>query len=161
MKLEKKEGVSLWRRGFAFAIDIFIINLAVSIPFKGKLNNIIGDVSNKSFLEVYSYMNSISSDEMNRLVFIMSIVSLLVSLLYFVIMEYKFGQTLGKMLFKIVVKSDDKKLKLKQCLIRNITKSMFLTNLIFVLFLDLLYVIFSGNKRWTEKISNTHVEKIS
>ncbi len=153
--------VSLWRRGFAFVIDIFIVNLLVSLPFRNKINELVGDMGDKGILETYNYISGISSAELNQLLFIISIISVFATYIYFVALEYKLGQTLGKMIVKIMVKSDEKKLRLRQILIRNITKSLALTNLSLLFLIDLFYVLYSGNKRWTEKWSKTYIEKVN
>ncbi len=159
MKVEKR-GVSLWKRGFAFLIDIFIINILVSFPFRNKFDSIIGkDVYNKGFFEVYNTISAIPPENIKEILLLISVISVVSSLIYFTALEYKLGSTLGKMLFKIKVVSDKKKPSIKQFIIRNITKSLFLTNFSFLLLIDLFYVLYSGDRRLTEKWSETHVEQ--
>ena len=75
-------------------------------------------------------------------------------------MEFKLRQTLGKMIFKIKVVQDTKKLEFWQVFLRNIPKSLFFVNYtIWIFLIDILYYSFT-KKRLFDKIAKTDVEKI-
>lgn len=111
---------TLWKRVFAYIIDVFIITLLIEAPFNTLLKKVIGDSSKKSFSELYSYLllNPLSSN----ILLLTTLFIAVLSLLYWSVLEYKFGQTIGKMLLKICVVSEKGKLTFRQCIIRNIAK---------------------------------------
>lgn len=110
----------LWKRVFAFIIDIFIITLLIETPFTALLRKQTDYASVKGISELYSYL--LANPTNSKLLFFVSLLIAVLSLLYWTVLEYKFGQTIGKMLLKLYVVSEKGKLTFKQCLIRNITK---------------------------------------
>ena len=88
---------------------------------------------------------------------IISIIVSLLSLFYWGFLEYKFGQSVGKIIMKISVKSTlRKKLTFTQTTIRSITK---LSTILIIL--DTLYMLYKkGNQRYFEIISKTKVIEV-
>src|SRR3989338_11165697 len=79
---------SIWKRSLAYIIDLFLVNFVVTIPFSKNINNL-----------------SINFDLLfapnNNNLFLISLFVIFSLLFYFSVLEYKTGQTLGKMLMKI------------------------------------------------------------
>lgn len=158
LKELKKENVSIWRRGFAFLIDILIIQFLVNLNFSKLLVSDLGN--DKSLIELFNYsLENYSSLEPKLLT--LSIITAILALIYFVLFEWKLKQTIGKMIFKIKVSSENKKLELWQVLTRNIPKiALFINYIIWILFIDLIYHSFT-KKRLFDKLAKTNVEKIN
>ena len=139
MKLNKIVApVRLWKRVTAFLIDYALIGLIIVYPFK--------DFFTKS--ENYSVLNS-SKD-----IALATFIIVVLTLLYWTLLEYLLKQSVGKAFFNIYVRSKDKKeLKLWQCVVRNLSKISLI-----ILFLDSLQLLFKKDyQRYFEKISNTEV----
>jgi len=146
---------SLWRRALAYIIDIFVIQIVIIFPFQKVLKELGGDFAEKGVFQTYSYILS-NPDYMQailpKLFMIFAVVSTL-SVLYWSILEFKIGQSVGKILLNIYVKSQKKELTFGQCFLRSVTKIS-----TFPLILDTLYLLLSrGNQRFFEKISKTFV----
>ena len=148
----------LWKRIAAFFIDITLINLIVLFPFRRLLQNIIP--KDYSFLEALNLLST--SINYTKFISSVSFVMLILVILYFFMMEKKMQQTIGKMLMKIYVVSDNNSLKTWQLLARNL---VFIPIFPFVLLwiLDPLFMFFTKtNQRLTEILSRTKVvEKYS
>jgi len=144
---------SLWKRAFAYIIDVFVINLVIIMPFQKVLEEVGKGFSEKGIFETYKLLaQSELQAVLPKLFFIFAVISLL-SVLYWAILEYKIGQSIGKILFRIHVKSQTKKITFWQCFLRNVTKVS-----TFPLILDASYMIFTrGYQRYFEKISKTFV----
>lgn len=143
----------LWKRIAAFFIDMAIINLVVLFPFRSLLQNIVP--KDYSFSEAYNLLSSSAnySSFLTSASFIMSILIIL----YFLMLERKMSQTIGKMLMKVYVISDGKELKTWQLLARNL---VFIPIFPFVLLwiLDPLFMFFTKtSQRLTEVLSRTKV----
>lgn len=143
----------LWKRVFAYVIDTFIINLIIVMPFQKPLEELGKGLAEKSFFEAYkALLQTDLQAMMPKIFFIFTVISLL-SVLYWAVLEYKIGQSVGKILFNIYVKSQTERLTFGQCFLRNITKVS--TPL---LILDAAYMILTkGYQRYFEKISRTIV----
>lgn len=172
----------LWKRIAAFFIDMIIINLIILFPFRSLFQNIIP--KDYSFSEAYKLLSS-STDYTGFITSVSFIMSVLI-ILYFLMMEIKMSQTIGKMLMNIYVvdarenaidmrvsrrdslasysrsTSDNNTLKVWQLLARNL---VFIPIFPFVLLwiLDPLFMFFTKtNQRLTEILSKTRVvEKYS
>ena len=148
----------IWKRIAAFFIDLMIINLVVLLPFRALFRSIIP--KDYSFSEAYRLLGS-STDYTSFISSVSVVVSILV-MLYFLMLEKKMSQSIGKMLMKIYVISDNKVLKTWQLLVRNI---VFIPIFPFVLLwiLDPLFMFFTKtNQRLTEILGKTRVvEKYS
>lgn len=147
----------LWKRAFAYLIDVFVINLVIVMPFQKVLESLGKGFLEKGFFEVYKLLlsdpNQLQS-VLPKLFFVFTVISLL-SVLYWALLEYKIGQSVGKILFNIYVKSQTKQLTFWQCFLRSITKVSTLP-----LILDASYMLFTrGYQRYFEKLSNTFVSE--
>lgn len=142
----------IWKRIAAFFIDIMIINLIVLFPFRGLFQKIIP--KEYPFSEAYKLLSS--ADYTGHISSISFMISILV-ILYFLMLEKKTGQTIGKMLMKIYVVSDTNSLKIWQLLTRNL---IFIPVFPFVLLwvVDPLFMFFTKtNQRLSEILSKTRV----
>lgn len=103
-----------------------------------------------SFSEIFT---SVTSTE----TILISIIVSLLSLFYWAYLEYQFGQSVGKIIMKLSVKSTlRKKLTFTQTVIRSITK---LSTILIIL--DTLYMLYKkGNQRYFEIISKTKVTEV-
>ena len=148
----------LWKRIAAFFIDATIINLFILFPFRRLFQNIIP--KDYSFSEAYKLLST--SIDYTKFISSVSFAMLILVILYFFMMEKRMGQTIGKMLMKIYVVSDNNQLKAWQLLTRNI---VFVPIFPFILLwiLDPLFMFFTKtNQRLTEILSRTKVvEKYS
>ena len=148
----------IWKRIAAFFIDMIIVNIVVLFPFRALFRNIIP--KDYSFSEAYKLLGS-SSNYASYISSVSFAMSILV-ILYFFMMERKMSQTIGKMMMKIYVVSDNKELKAWQLIARNL---VFIPIFPFVLLwvLDPLFMFFTKtNQRLTEVLSKTKVvEKYS
>ena len=143
----------LWKRIAAFFIDMAIINLVVLFPFRILFQNIIP--KDYSFSEAYKSLSS-STNYASFLTSASFIMSILI-ILYFLMLEIKMSQTIGKMLMKVYVVSDNKELKAWQLLARNL---VFIPIFPFVLLwiLDPLFMLFTKtNQRLSEILGKTRV----
>ncbi|MEK6835701.1 MAG: RDD family protein [Nanoarchaeota archaeon] len=151
--LEKPE-VSIWKRGFAFLIDILIIQFIVNFSFRSQIEK---QISNGNLIEVYNLINQ-NYILYQPFILKLSIVTALLSLIYFTLLEWKLNQTLGKMLLKIKVMP--KRLKFWQALVRNLSKSTFFINYTsFIFLVDLFYLGFT-KQRLFDKLAKTSLAKV-
>lgn len=133
----------VWKRIFAYAVDILLVNSVITSSFNDLIENIIPeDISSLWVLmEGFNW----------KALFLVSLLSGIITVFYWAILEFKIQQTLGGVLFGIRVKSETKKNKFSQFFLRNITKVSFA-----VLLLDSVSVLYSNKKqRYTEKLSKT------
>jgi len=151
----KDNSVSLWRRVFAYLIDAIIVGFIIVLP----LSSFISDVPEGEFETVFQQMTQ--ERDLTFSYLLNGFLVALFSVLYWALLEYYLGQSIGKMVLGIKVESFIKikgkigrvGLSFRQCFMRNVTKVSTM-----ILFLDLLYGIFKGDKRrFFEVISNTHV----
>jgi len=152
MNLKLKAGPApLWKRVFAYCIDLAIINLIIVFPFQGVMQKMMG-TEIEGFKGLFQFAKT--NLELTKILFFISLIMSILTVLYWAILEYKIQQSIGKILFKIQVKSTKRnKLTFSQCLIRNLTKISLLP-----IALDSLYMIFTRkNQRYFEKMSNTEV----
>ena len=157
LKELKDKEVSIWKRGLAFIIDIIIIEFIVGLNFNKLLENDIN--KDKSLVELFSYTLENYSLIQPKLLTI-SIITGIMALIYFTLFEFYLKQTLGKMLLKIKITSENKKLEFWQALLRNIPKaSLFINYVVWVLFIDLIYHSFT-KRRLFDKLAKTSVEKV-
>lgn len=141
---------SIWKRIFAFIIDLAIINLLIITPFEGQFKNM---PSFDNFDEQYSfYVNN------NNLLLHYSKVFLAISvlaLLYFAILEHKFGQTVGKMLMKIYVKP--KEISFFKAILRNLFILPFFPFIILWIVDPILALTSKDGQRLEERFTQTMV----
>ncbi len=143
----------IWKRIAAFFIDILIINLLILFPFRALFQNIIP--KDYSFSEAYKLLSS--STDYTSYISVVSFIMSIFIILYFLMLERKMSQTIGKMLMRIYVVGYDDNLKAWQLLTRNL---VFLPIFPFVLLwiIDPLFMFFTKtNQRLTEILSKTRV----
>jgi len=136
------------QRFFAFVVDMIIIFTLASlicIPFhdsnkdeelNNKSSNIVDEyISGKIDEEKYIKETGsiIYQSEKNNLLY--SLISILLGIFYFIVYQFKTGQTIGKKLFKIKLESNSEKLTLNQMIVRGLVIDLILFDLIKVLFL--------------------------
>ncbi|MBI2101108.1 RDD family protein [Candidatus Woesearchaeota archaeon] len=146
----------IWKRIAAFFIDMIIVNLVVLFPFRALFRNTIP--KDYSFSEAYRLLGS--SANFTGYISSISLVMSILIILYFYLMERKMSQTIGKMLMKIHVVSDNNEAKAWQLLARNL---VFLPVFPFVLLwaVDPLFMFFTKtNQRLTEILGKTRVVEI-
>lgn len=144
---------SVLKRIIAFAIDLIITNLTILFPFKRIFSSIVPETG--SFSETFDFLSN-NAELSAFLAFILIAIAFL-TILYFMILEKKLGQTPGKMMFNLYVASQTKDLKYWQLLVR----SMFLMPVFpFVLLwaIDPIVMLFTKeNQRLSEILSRTKV----
>ncbi|MAG45485.1 MAG: hypothetical protein CMH63_01790 [Nanoarchaeota archaeon] len=135
------EGVKNWKRVLAFFVDLAIVDLIITKP----LNNLVDVKEVSSINEVLSLLS------LNNL-FLISLLIGLLGVLYWTILEFKIGQTLGALIFNLRMRTEDnKEAEFGRVFLRNITK----LSIIFLL-IDSIHIFFSPKKqRFFEKLSKT------
>ena len=138
--LGKNDIAPFWKRFIAYILDSLIINLIIVLPFKGILDSVYkGNLFQMGFNDIKSA------------ILIITVMSFL-TLFYWVLLEYRTQQTIGKYLMNIYVMSTNKKFSFLQIVIRNIAKISAP-----LLILDVVYMFYNNNQRYTEKLSETKV----
>ena len=138
--LGKNDIAPFWKRFIAYILDSLIINLIIVLPFKGILDSVYkGNLFKMGFNDIKSA------------ILIITVMSFL-TLFYWVLLEYRTQQTIGKYLMNIYVMSTNKKFSFLQIVIRNIAKISAP-----LLILDVVYMFYNNNQRYTEKLSETRV----
>ncbi len=139
----KKRFAALWRRVVAYIIDVFVVSFIVIAPFSAKMGE---SIEIESFAGFFDALEASFTTEM----ILAGVIMALLTLLYWTFLEWKFQQTVGKILLRIKVA---KKITFAQAVVRNVTK---LSTVILVL--DVLYMLFTrGHQRYFEKLSKTEV----
>jgi uncharacterized RDD family membrane protein YckC len=139
---------SLWKRVFAYIIDLIVISFVIFMPLK----KFFSDMPEGEFEAVISYFSQYNTFSLDF--FIVSFIAALLTVLYWALLEFYLSQSIGKMAMKIKVVTVDKtKLDFRKCFLRNVTKVS-----TFVLFLDILYgIVTRSNRRYFELITKTKV----
>lgn len=141
----------VWKRMLAFVADLLIINFTLFFPFKKIMQNSIPEFG--SYSEAYSFLST--NQSYTATLTIVSLIMASFAILYFALLEYKLGQTPGKMLFNIFVLNDVKKISFWQYIVR----SIFIIPIFpFVLLwiIDPLFIFFTKtNQRLSEILSKT------
>ena len=145
-----KDNALFIQRLGAFLIDIIIIALAaslISMPFINTDNtekleesiqeltkaSINGDIDNKTFIREYSSVFF----ELEKQQGAFLIISIILNILYFIVLQYYIGQTLGKKICKIKIESTRKHLSMNQMVVRGL-----LINSILLSIIEFGYLIF-------------------
>ncbi|MFP4117842.1 MAG: RDD family protein [Candidatus Woesearchaeota archaeon] len=99
-ELKKSHAIqaSLLKRIFAFLIDMIILNIFVLAPFNNLIAEMMGE---RSFNNIYQNM-ALNPDIMTSMTSIV-ISSSILMLLYFIVLQRKFSQTLGMMIMNLYV----------------------------------------------------------
>ncbi|MCK5283879.1 MAG: RDD family protein [Nanoarchaeota archaeon] len=144
-----------WKRLLAFLIDILIVDFVIGYPFR---RLIIRLIPMTDFSKSYSYL--VSNPKAAATVSLITFVMGLLALLYFALLEYKTGQTLGKMLVNIRIESVAKELTFFACVMRSIFL-IFIFPLVLLWIIDPLFLIFTRDKRrLSEVLSRTRTIEI-
>ena len=149
LRFRKREvPTKLWKRVIAYFIDVFVI-IILTLPIQNYLNKI---APADSFYK--TQMLIVQNSTLFRNIFLSLICTMIIIVLYWSVLEWKIGQSLGKYIMHIYVKTTIKKSKLKywQCFIRNLSK---ISSLLLVL--DCIFFIWSKNQRFLERLSKTIV----
>ena len=139
------------KRFGAFIVDCLIISIACSlISFifidNKKMDNLMMEFNDSYQLytenkindeEFISQVGDISYDIL-RINSLFSIISIAISIVYFVIYQYRTGQTIGKKLFKIKIESVDRELVINDFIYRSFIGYGLLFNLLNVIILMFL-----------------------
>ena len=142
---------NILKRALAFFFDLMIISFII-YPLESVLRNFIPE--NASYSEAFAIINN---PELIPIITTISIMISIIAVIYFTILEYKFQQTLGKMIAKIYVVSDNKKLLFWQCLVRNLFLLPFIP-FILLWVIDPIYILFTKeNKRFSDMLAKTNV----
>jgi len=155
LKLPKERSFTgpalIWKRLLAFVADLLIINLAIFFPFKKIIQDSIPRFD--SYSEAYNFLAS--NQSYTTTLTIVSLVMSLFAVSYFALMEYKIGQSPGKMLFNVSVISDVKRLSFWQAVVRSLfIIPMFPFVLLWII--DPLFMFFTKtNQRLSEILSKT------
>lgn len=157
LRLPKKRTIetnaSVLKRIFAFIVDLLIINFTVAAPLRRILSKSIPATG--SFMETYTFL--MENPSVHSLMLWVSFALAILTLSYFVILEWRLGQTLGKMLVKAYVKSDSKKLTFLQAVVRNLFILPFFPFVILWI-VDPLFMLFTrNNQRLCEILSKSKV----
>ncbi len=143
---------SLLKRGIAFVIDLLILNIFILWPF----NKFAPKAS------IADLRSLVQSAGLIKEMYIMAFFTSIVVIAYFSYFEYRFGQTPGKMLFKLKLKESKSK---PLSLIHYILSNIFLVQVfpfIILWFTELGYLLFSKtNQRWLEKIFKLELVEVS
>ena len=107
---------SVLKRLLAFIADMLIINLTILWPFRSTIESMLPKYD--SFSKTLEYISK-NQGSSGKVIIIMLCISLL-TILYFYLLEKKLGQTAGKMLFGLYVRSTEKELKRWQIFARSI-----------------------------------------
>lgn len=144
---------SVLKRIIAFIIDILVIDFIILLPFKRIFDRIIPEIG--SFSETMNFLRA-NAEYNTAITAIMLLISFL-TILYFMILEKKLGQSVGKMLFGLYVQSQTKDLNYWQLFVR----SMFLIPIfpfILLWIIDPIAMLFTKeNQRLSEILSRTKV----
>ena len=105
----------VWKRVLAFFIDLLIINFIILFPFRSLFDKIVP--ASLSFKETFSMVNA---PQLNSFILTISIFVAMLMILYFMILEGKLGQSIGKILTNMYVVSESKELRFWQLLVRNL-----------------------------------------
>lgn len=137
----------LWRRFFAFIIDIALVNMVLFFPFQSMIENLIPTSGWESLLIGEAPANIVSLE------IIVGVLGF-ITLLYFVSFESVLAQTPGKRLLNIAVVSET-----KPSFWRMVVRSLFVLPvfpIILLWIIDPLVMLFSREqKRILERLSKT------
>jgi len=154
---------SLIKRLLAFIGDLLIINLIILEPFR---KIIIDSIPQGDFFEVFKLLSE--NDIVLGKLYASSIFIGVIALLYFSVMEWKLGQTIGKMLFGIYVVPVSEESTIKEnnkiSFLQSIVRNMYLIPLFpffILIIIDPIYMFFNKtNQRLSEKMSGTFVVEV-
>ena len=139
----------VWKRMVAFVVDMLILDALFYLLFSKTINEAVP--TDLSFAEKMALMQDQGNNGLMAVFFTM----FFMIFLYFLILEFKFGQTIGKKLLNIYVTTETGKTAFWQALVRNIGFIPFLI-LPLLLIIDPFFMLFSTNSQTlSEKLSKT------
>jgi len=144
------QSAKTWKRFVAFLIDLLILDFVIVGSFKSILLKLSG-VQSSNISTLFK-----TPANLEALVTLFVFLSFF-CLLYFSLLEYVLGQTIGKMLMNLhTVDDNHQKPKLWQCIVRSIF-IIPIAPFYFLWVLDPIFMFFSAKKqRLTEYLTKTH-----
>jgi uncharacterized RDD family membrane protein YckC len=144
-----------WKRAAAFAIDILIIDFIIGMPFRGIFESLMPSSEFQQSFQFLTQNQSIAA--------ILSLVMILyglLALMYFTLLEYKIGQTLGKMFMQIKVENTSNTRNFLSFIVRNMYLLMFFP-FVLLWIIDPVFMLFTKEKRrLSEILSKTRTIQI-
>jgi len=139
--VNKYKPAPFWKRFFAYIIDIILVNLIISLPFR-------------DYFSKFSSNLEILFGATDKNLFLITFIVVMAVIFYFSVLEYKTNQTVGKMLMNIyVVSATGNKITFTQAFLRNLIKPFSI-----VLLVDVAYMFFKRtNQRLFDIFSQTAV----
>lgn len=139
-----QERAGFWRRFSAYVLDSLLLFIILR-PIDRKVEHLVPQ-------DISSIANIAPSLLGPAFVFVLSVI--VVTFAYWVVFEFYFGQTVGKMLLGIKVRSTvGRKVSFSQILIRNLAKIFS-----FILFIDTIYLLVKGERlRFSDVVAKTEV----
>lgn len=145
------------RRVIAFLIDFIILNAFVLFPFNKVRDKIFAASSISQGMSMISDL--IAHPEALRPMLWLSVLMGVVIMLYFMVLEAKYNQSIGKMLMNIFVINDEKgkQISYMQSMLRS---ASLIVDVVFII--DIVYAAFnSGKQRLFERLSKTRTIAIT
>ena len=146
---------SVLKRIISLLLDLVIINLVIIRPFRGLIVENIG--KSTDFSETLSMLNS--NPEITSMMTSILFISSLLAIIYFSVLEWKFGQSIGQMIMNLYVQPEKNKKDMKylQCLVNNMFVLPFFP-VVLLWVIDPIYLFYTGgNQRLSERISGTKI----
>ena len=154
---QKDKKASFRKRLCAYLIDIFVVSLLASlivVPFIDaesveKLNKNMTDVTEAYLNNEINEMTYLSESEsinyqLAKLTGTLTFVTIIIKMLYFIVFQlYNKGQTLGKSMFGICVKSNDEVLTTNQMILRT-----FIVDSIFYSIIGFALMVFASSSAY-------------
>jgi len=153
MNLNYAVPANILKRILAFVVDILLVELVILFPLNNILRKMFMQTGYGSISEAYAIA---SSQQYNSLFLFVSAVSGVVALVYFAVLEYKLGQTVGKIMFNLKVVSTKGRITIWRALVRSLFVIPFVP-FSYLWIIDPLFYLFNKKQRFSEHISNTAV----
>lgn len=141
----------IWRRLAAFLCDYLILSIIILVPLDRLMQALLPTTTIRGLLQ--------ASAEMALPLFILLLISGIIASLYFIVLEQRLRQSVGKIVFNLEIMTLPKKelLSYKQASIRTIGVLMLYLFPLVSLF-DAIYALFNKDKqRYLERITKTKV----
>ncbi|MBI2105641.1 RDD family protein [Candidatus Woesearchaeota archaeon] len=130
-----------WKRFFAFLVDLAIVEFIITKPLNKIITNSIYDFD-FSLVELSSFSF--------KIIFVSLSIGI-IGILYWAVLEYKIGQTLGALIFNLRARSEKGSLSFGKSFLRNLSK----VSIAFLL-IDSINIFFNEKKqRFLERYSGT------
>lgn len=149
----RKEPSLLFQRLIAFGLDLIIINLTILAPFQTYLLGVL-----KTDRITPAVLNN---PEVLSMMYPAVLFGAIFAFFYFSLLDYALGQTVGKIIMNLKVKSEKGRLSLFQSMLRNLIILPFFP-FTFFWFADPIYYFFFRQKeqRLSEVLSKTKIHKV-